>query len=309
MVTLNESMEERIKDEIVVALLIVDRSVLTSVENLVNSGNKFRANLFYNTRRCFGYDNEEDLITISASLEILHRASLMHDDLADKSSTRRGVNTLHNLYGDIFAIYIPNLLRDHAEQMLAEYLLIQEELTRVYNEICKGQLLEISLSKLNHSNWEDYEKIVEFKSSGLGRFALNSAYYLAHNQIDEENPKQIAKTGALLFQVVDDLEDLLEVRYLLSTVSTDVQNGVKPALWFFLSSEDQSRLRLPDEIQKALTRPDILHKTYQKAEDYLTRLFSQFKEWLPDNDYRKIILDSVNERYNERIAKYRRWLR
>ena len=233
------NLESRIGAELADALSFYSKDVVSQVESLINGGNKFRAKLFYYSSKCFGYDNEGDLVTIASSLEILHRASLMHDDLADKSQTRRGIQTLHVKYGNVEAIYIPNLLRDHAEQMLAEYPLIKQELTRVYNEICRGQLFEIKLSNSRNLTWEDYEKLVELKSAGLGRFALGSAYYLSNNQIDEKNPKEIAKTGALLFQIVDDLEDLLEVGYPLSTVSTDIQNRIKTAPWFFLYRQEQ----------------------------------------------------------------------
>jgi len=304
MVTLNESIEKRVSDEIVVALPPTNKKVLTSVENLINSGNKFRANLFYNTSKCLGYNNESDLLIISASLEILHRASLMHDDLADKSSTRRGTNTLHTSYGDTFAIYVPNLLRDHAEKMLVDYPLIQKELMSVYNEICRGQLFEIQIAGSNESTWEDYEKLVELKSAGLGRFALSTAYYLSHNEIDEENPREIAKTGALLFQLVDDLEDLLEVGYPIRFISTDIQNGIKTAPWFFLSQQEKAELELPDEMQKALTRPDILNKTYTTANKYLAQLVDKFNGWLPENIYRKKIIDDITYRFNERTSQY-----
>ena len=300
------NLKKRISSEIAKALPFCDKDVLVSIETLVNNGRKFRAMLFYNASKCFGYENEETLLNIAAALEMLHRASLIHDDLVDQSAIRKGVKTLHTQYGNTAAIYVPNLLRDHVIEMLTNHPLIQEDLTRTYTEICTGQLYENQISRLDEISWQDYEKIVELKSAGLGRFALNIAHYLAYNYIDKENPRDIAKIGAMLFQIVDDLEDLLDTQ---QSVSTDIQNSIKPAPYFFLSPNQKKKLYSPKDIQKALSQPIVLQRTYATAIEYLEQLNNELRTWLPDNEFRVKILNDVNLRFNERTKKYKERLK
>ena len=295
------SLEKLISSEITKALPSCDRDVLASIKTIVNGGRKFRAMLFYNASKCFGYENEEDLLIIAAALETLHRASLIHDDLADQSSIRRGVKTLHIEHGNTVAIYIPTLLRDYTKKMLAKYPLIKKDLMKVYNELCIGQLYESQISRLDEINWQNYEKIVELKSAGLGRFALKTAYYLAHNCIDEENPRNIAKTGAILFQIVDDIEDLLDTQ---QNISTDIQNGIKPAPWFFLLPNQKVNLYSSEDVQRALSQPGVLKRTYATAIEYLKQLNNKIRKWLPDNEHKTKILDDITFRFNKRTRKY-----
>ena len=171
-VNFKKKLEMHISKELSSALSFCDKDLYTSVESLINTGGKFRALLFYDTARCFGYANEENLLTISSALEIIHRASLIHDDLVDQSSVRGQDKTLHVLYGNVPAVYVPNLLRDHVEKMLSNDPSIQKYLMQTYTQICEGQILESQISRSGKTRWEDYEKIVELKSAGLGEFAL-----------------------------------------------------------------------------------------------------------------------------------------
>ncbi|MBU2010242.1 polyprenyl synthetase family protein [Patescibacteria group bacterium] len=301
-VNFKKKLEMHISKELSSALSFCDKDLYTSVESLINTGGKFRALLFYDTARCFGYANEENLLTISSALEIIHRASLIHDDLVDQSSVRGQDKTLHVLYGNVPAVYVPNLLRDHVEKMLSNDPSIQKYLMQTYTQICEGQILESQISRSGKTRWEDYEKIVELKSAGLGEFALNVAYYLTHDHFTTNGrSKYIAKIGAMLFQIIDDLEDLLDTE---QDISTDIQNNIKPAPWFFLTLEEQRGLSSSVDIQKALSQPDILQRTYEAATNYLGELEKQFQEWLPDNSYRTITLEAIRSRFNERTQKY-----
>jgi len=297
MATIILKLEKRIDAELADALSLYSKDIVSHVKSLINGGNKFRAKLFYNASKSLSYNDEACLITVSSALEILHRASLIHDDLADKSSTRRGVQTLHDKYGDTVAIYVPNILRDYTEKMLTDYPVVQEKLMEVYNEICRGQLYEAQISRLNKTTWEDYEKIVELKSSGFGRFALEIADYLTHGKADEDTPRAIAKTGAILFQIVDDLEDLLDTS---QDISIDIQNGIKPAPYYFLTQEQKEKQSSMEDLQRVLSQPDVLKRTYEFAKKHLSKLENQFRNWLPGNRYRKAIIDDISIRFRER---------
>jgi len=297
-----ELLEEKIDMEIAKALPFCSKDLYHDIETLINGGRKFRSLLFYNTSKCFGYDDEEVLLDVATALEILHRASLIHDDITDQSQFRGNVRTLHIQHGNAAAIYTPNLLRDHIEKMLSQYPIIQKDLMKAYNELCIGQLYESQVSTSFEMNWEDYQKIVELKSAGFGRFALGTGYYLAHDSIDEKNPEEIAKTGAMLFQIVDDIEDLLDSS---QDISTDIQNAVNPAPYFFLTREQRDNLSSPRDIQRALSQPEVLGKTYDVAKKYLSKLESQIMSWLPNNPYRENIIRDINARFEERTKTCR----
>lgn len=301
MMTFEHNLEKRISSELANALPFCGKELLTSVETLVNKGRKFRASLFYNASKCFGYEDEDNLLTIASALEMLHRSSLIHDDLVDQCPTRRGIKTLHLQYGNTEAVYIPNLLRDHVEEMLASYPLIQKDLMKVYNQICRGQLSEAEISKLDNVSWKDYERIIELKSAGFGRFALNTAYFLAYGKVDEVNPKKISKTGAMLFQIIDDIEDLLDP---FKRISIDISNGIKIAPWFFLDSKQKTKLHSFEDVQKALSNSAVLKRTYGAARGYLNKLNKQIIAWLPNNEHRNNILSEIVSRFDERLGSY-----
>lgn len=140
-------------------------------------GKMLRSSLCIAMARAMGAD-VEDAVASAASIELLHNATLVHDDIEDGSKERRGAPTLHALYGAALAINVGDAmgllslrpLKDNFHRLgLATGLRIFEESERVAWESAEGQALELGWRRDNRTDLtdEDYLQMVLQKTCWL----------------------------------------------------------------------------------------------------------------------------------------------
>ena len=154
---------------------------------------------------------EEDLINMATAIETIHLATLVHDDIIDQASMRRGQLSIHTRYGASYAVYMGDYLLSQCFLMLTHLDLKKEyaiRLAKVVSRICLGDMKQHQKRYDLNITPLQYIKIVSGKTAALISVALSSGAYFA--KAKEEDAKLLARLGyevGMTFQLVDDLLD------------------------------------------------------------------------------------------------------
>lgn len=154
-----------------------------------------------------------DAVAIAAACELLHNASLIHDDLQDRDPTRRGRNTVWTVFGDDVAICTGDLLLSAAYAALAGFshgALLPEMLRLVHLRTAAavhGQCADIAPRSCYLADIATYERIVIGKSGALLSLPIELAMIGSGYPHWAAVARESAEHFALGYQIVDDLED------------------------------------------------------------------------------------------------------
>lgn len=197
----------------------------------------------------FNNYNLDHLIPMATAVELLHTASLVHDDTIDKSPLRRGLPTLHTVLGDNAAIMAGDYLFAKSAELAATpgNLRVVRLFARTLMALAKGELEET----LTLYNWQqtrdDYFRRIDGKTAALFSMAAKSGAILSESP--EEDIQALKAYGhylGLAFQVVDDLLDFTgDEQTMGKPVGNDLLSGVLtlPALLYLEQHPDGNLIR------------------------------------------------------------------
>ena len=182
--------------------------VLTAIVEA--GGKRLRPVLLLLAAKPFNYDITT-LAPAAAGVEMLHTASLVHDDTIDKSQLRRGQPTLNSMFDNSTVILIGDYLFAQSAIMTAETLNARamSVFATILANVCDGQLREIFQSHRIDQTRAEYERRIFGKTASLFAGAAEMGAILAG--ADDESIAQLRAFGAdfgMAFQIVDDVLDL-----------------------------------------------------------------------------------------------------
>lgn len=193
-------------------------------------GKRLRPALTLATALALGKTPDRRVITAAACVELIHAGSLVHDDLMDKATTRRGATTLNADLGDGKALVIGDfmLARAGLAAITSVSRPVAEVLAATVVELAEGQYLE-TLDLFNRRRTEENAlRSITGKTAALFRAGCVVAAICAH-----ASPEERARMAAygerfgLIFQILDDLMDLtLPTELLGKPTGHDVRQGV-----------------------------------------------------------------------------------
>ncbi|MBQ4613338.1 MAG: polyprenyl synthetase family protein [Akkermansia sp.] len=188
---------------------------------------------------------KDEHITFAALLEMIHMASLVHDDVLDKADTRRDLPTPNALWGNELAVLLGDTLLAQAIVMGTEIggSKFCRKMAMAMRDLCQGEVEQSTrLWDLEMSRAEYYE-IIRKKTATLFAVAMSGAGYL--QGLDDEMVEHLNRMGTLLgiaYQIYDDCLDLTGADDEAGkTLGTDAEKGKLTLPMFFLlesSSED-----------------------------------------------------------------------
>ncbi len=151
------------------------------------------------------------VVPMSAAIEMVHTATLVHDDINDHSLTRRGQITVHARWGRTFALLAGDYLFTKVYEMMApypsEYNVIMADAT---TKLVEGETLQAAAAKAGNIDRETYKTIISRKTASLFEAAARMGAMLA--DADEELVESLATYAynlGLTFQIVDDILDIV----------------------------------------------------------------------------------------------------
>lgn len=185
---------------------------------LASGGKRVRPTLALIAAECItngGLINSmDDVLPAALALEVFHNFTLMHDDVMDRATVRRGRETVHVKWNDNTAIL-------SGDQMLIEaYKLIAKvpapklpQVLNWFNEmatgICEGQQMDVDFEHMSQVTIDDYMKMIELKTSVLLANAMRIGGYIAGaTNVQQEALYQYGLHIGLAFQIQDDILDV-----------------------------------------------------------------------------------------------------
>lgn len=174
--------------------------------------------------------------------EIIHTASLVHDDILDDCSTRRGVRTVHNTFSVKVAVLAGDYLFAQSSWYLAnlDSLEVVQNISKVISDFAEGEIRQgLILFDTDFSISEYIEKSF-YKTASLIAASCHGAAIL--NEADSETSKKLYNYGkhlGLAFQIIDDILDLVgSMEFLGKPQGSDLKNGNLTAPILFAITED-----------------------------------------------------------------------
>ncbi len=159
-------------------------------------------------------DAIEQVYPAALALEVFHNFTLLHDDLMDKASLRRGKETVHVRWNANTAILSGDQMLIEAYKLLAQ--VPANKLPQVLNwfnemasKVCEGQQYDIDFEHMSQVSIDDYLKMIEYKTSVLLAYAMQIGGYIAGaTPAQQEALYQYGLHIGMAFQIQDDILDV-----------------------------------------------------------------------------------------------------
>lgn len=171
---------------------------------------------------------------ICAIIELIHNASLLHDDVIDEANLRRGVKSINAQFGAKNAIMLGDILYSKA---FYELSLIDSKLAQIIsNAVVKlsiGELMDVNLSQNFNTNQQAYLQMIYNKTAVLIEASARCGAILAN--LNEDDFAQYGKNLGLAFQIVDDILDITgDEKTLGKPAMSDFKEGKTTLAYMYL---------------------------------------------------------------------------
>ena len=199
--------EEKIKSKLSSKVSLVDE--MTSY-HLRTGGKRLRALLTLGAAKICGYSKGSRDVNLAACVELIHAATLMHDDVIDNSEIRRGKKTLNSIWGNQSSILVGDYLLSRCFEMMVEdgNLEILKLLSSTSAEISQGEVLQLQHKGEIDMLEETYLKIITAKTASLFAAATKVGSILSNRESKiKEALEFYGKNLGLTFQIADDTLD------------------------------------------------------------------------------------------------------
>ena len=175
-----------------------------------SDGKKIRARLNLISSSFNRNKNKIYRIKLAAIIELLHTATLVHDDVVDNSSIRRGNKSVNSVWSNAHGVLIGDYIYSKAFIYMVDIgnQKILHELSNATNDISQGELIQLDAINNNKITLNKLKKISYFKTGRLFEASAKTGAMLAGgNKKYIENISECAKNIGVLFQIKDDLLD------------------------------------------------------------------------------------------------------
>jgi octaprenyl-diphosphate synthase len=199
---------------------------------ICSGGKRIRPLLLILSTRACGYSGKEHIL-LSAIIEFIHTATLLHDDVVDESALRRGQDTVHSVWGNAASVLVGDFLYSRSFQMMVDLksMRIMEILAETTNTIAEGEVLQLLNLKNPDVDEKSYMNVIENKTARLFAAACQLGAVVARQTADIEQALHTFGTKlGCAFQIADDILDYdADAQTMGKNIGDDLAEG-KPTL-------------------------------------------------------------------------------
>ena len=228
------------------------------------SGKRMRPMLILLCAKAVG---EVSDVTLHAAvgLELLHTASLVHDDVVDESAERRGQASVNNLYGNKVAVLVGDYILSTAllhisfthKEVIVRYL---AELGRT---LSNGEILQLSNIHSKDFSEETYYQVIKQKTAAL--FEACAAIGTSSAGADDEtveNAKSFGRNLGIIFQIRDDIFDYYDQSKIGKPTGNDMAEGKRtlPVIYALNTTNDAEMIALAHKVKDGIVTKDEISR-------------------------------------------------
>lgn len=187
-----------------------EKKIEETLLDMVNSGGKMLRPAFLLLASRFGKFNAKKIYPLASVIEILHMATLIHDDIIDASEFRRGNRTIQAEHGPDYAVFTGDLLFTRCFMLLSNNTSISsmKQVSKVIAKICEGEINQFSAQYQIDNTVRQYLKRIASKTSAL--FSLSFSIGASESKCSDSLCKELGRIGyniGMAFQIIDDILD------------------------------------------------------------------------------------------------------
>jgi len=290
----------QLKDSVENKLLLVEEKIklkLSSNVELVQKmtnyhldtgGKRLRALLTLGSAKMCGYSNGIRDINLAACVELIHSATLMHDDVIDNGSLRRGKKTLNKIWDNHSSVLVGDYLLSRCFEMMVEdgNIEVLKLLSSTSSKIAQGEVLQLQHQGEVDMLEETYLKIISAKTAEL--FAASTKVGAIISNMSNKEKEALEFYGrnlGLTFQIADDTLDYnSEIKLFGKKIGKDFYEGkvTLPIILIFQKVNNEEKEKLKNIFFKntrdesdlnyclsLIKKYDVIKACYQKAQHYI----------------------------------------
>ena len=277
--------EERIKSKL--------KSDVELVENMTNyhiktGGKRLRALLTLGTAKLCGYTKGLRDVNLAACVELIHSATLMHDDVIDEGEVRRGKKTLNKVWSNHSSVLVGDYLLSRCFEMMVEdgNIEVLKLLSSTSSKIAQGEILQLQHKGEVDMLEETYLKIISAKTAELFAASTRVGAILSESNKKEKDALEFyGRNLGLTFQIADDTLDYnAEIKLFGKRIGQDFFEGkiTLPVILLYQKLNTEKKKELINIFSKELRNNNdldnvidmikkykIINECYQKAQHYI----------------------------------------
>ena len=274
-----------------------------------SNGKKIRANL---SLIASSKKINKNRIKLASVIELLHTATLVHDDVVDNSPLRRGVKSVNNIWTNSHGVLIGDYIYSKAFMYMVDIgnEKILRELANATNDISQGELIQLDAVKNLDITLNKLIKISYFKTGRLFEASAKTGAINANaNKAFISNISECAKYLGILFQIKDDLLDYSEKSRIGKPIFQDLKEGkvTYPFFYAYRNANVKEKKQLQNLLgsTKKIKKEDIILinklggilKTNQLALDYHKKSF-EYANKIKDLRIKEEMIELANTALN-----------
>ena len=277
--------EEKIKFKLSSDVNLVEKMTDYHIKS---GGKRLRAMLTLGSAKLCGYSKGSRDINLAACVELIHSATLMHDDVIDQGVVRRGKETLNKIWDNQSSVLIGDYLLSRCFEMMVEdgNLEVLKLLSSTSSKIAQGEVLQIQHKNEVDMLEETYLKIISAKTAELFAAATKVGAILSNAENKEKDALEFyGRNLGLTFQIADDTLDYnSELKLFGKKIGQDFYEGkiTLPIILLFqkinlkekelLKKVFNKKIRNKDDFEKIISliqKYKIINECHQKAQHYI----------------------------------------
>ena len=308
--------EEKITAKLMSKVDLVNKM---SKYHLKTGGKRLRALLTLESAKLCEYKKGGRDINLAACVELIHAATLMHDDVIDNAEIRRGKKTLNSIWGNQSSILVGDYLLSRCFEMMVDdgNLEVLRLLSSTSSEIAQGEVLQLQHKGEIDILEETYFKIISSKTASLFAAATKVGAILAEKDLKHKEALEFyGKNLGLTFQIADDALDYnSEIKFFGKKIGNDFFEGkvTLPIILLYqkisnleknelknLFSKDKRNVDDFENILNLIKKNNIINDCYKKAEYFInlaSNSLSVFKESEEKNILKNLTSFSIKRNF------------
>lgn len=231
---------------------------------LAHSGKQLRPMLsLLMAKACSGGKVYESAIKYAAASELLHNATLLHDDVADGSDKRRGVPTIMSLMGPSVSVLVGDYWLVKAMELVIDASDDSSRVMKIFaktlSDLAEGEMLQLQKAQKGDTDEDDYLRIIYNKTASLFEAACVSAAISAGASEDMiKSAKDYAVALGLAFQIKDDILDYAGTDAVGKPLGADIleQKITMPLLGAFANAGSQKEVHVRTLVADIVSHPE-----------------------------------------------------